>query len=97
MLHEILHTLGFVADNAPREHAAGHVPEPTDLMYAGPQPWRPAVLDVGQDDYYGGNVAADGLNFANSPFLLPPEVGSLTAVHFAGPTPVIVTDGPQAH
>jgi hypothetical protein len=72
MLHEILHTLGFVASNAPREHAAGHVPESNDLMYSGTAPWAlpNLVLDIGQDDYYGANVPAGVLNLRDSPFLL---------------------------
>jgi hypothetical protein len=71
MLHEVLHTLGLVGDGAPREHARGHVPEPNDLMYAGGEPWRPAVLDVGGDDYFGANVPAGVPNLAASPYLLP--------------------------
>jgi len=56
MLHEILHTLGFVARRAPHHTRKGHVSDdPTDLMYAGPTGppyWQPSVLDVGHDDYY---------------------------------------------
>ena len=55
MLHELLHTLGFVADCAPNHHRAGHVTGPTnDLMYAGDDPWDlfGVVLDDGGDDYY---------------------------------------------
>jgi hypothetical protein len=56
MLHETLHTLGFVATCAPHHTRSGHVSDgPTDLMYAGDQPWTPQVLDVGRDDYFGAN------------------------------------------
>jgi len=61
MLHEILHTLGFVAECAPNHTRSGHTSDaPTDLMYAGDQPWQPSELDVGRDDYYGhGGPCAD--------------------------------------
>jgi hypothetical protein len=53
MLHEILHTLGLVGQGAPHHTQAGHTSDsPTDLMYAGPLPWEPSVLDFGHDDYY---------------------------------------------
>ncbi len=91
MLHEILHTLGFVADNAPHEHARGHVPEPTDLMYAGVEPWQPATLDVGQDDYYGNNVPPEVLNFTNSPFLLPSAAGQQRASNWGAASPFAIT------
>lgn len=56
MLHEIMHTLGLVADRAPHHTLRGHVSDdPTDLMYAGPPGspyWQPSVLDAGHDDYY---------------------------------------------
>jgi hypothetical protein len=56
MLHEILHTLGFVAEDAPHHTLDGHTSDDhTDLMYAGPPGppfWDPSVLDVGNDDYY---------------------------------------------
>ena len=91
MLHELLHTLGYVAANAPREHANGHVPEPNDLMYAGPGPWRTPnlVLDVGRDDYYGGSVPAGVPNLATSPFLLPAPAPRLS------PRPSTAADHPS--
>jgi hypothetical protein len=53
MIHEILHTLGFVPTCAPHHTSAGHVSDsPADLMYAGSAPWAPSTLDVGHDDYY---------------------------------------------
>ena len=53
MLHEILHTMGFVAICAPNHTLGGHVSDsPSDLMYAGPETWRPSILDINQDDYF---------------------------------------------
>ena len=70
MLHEqLLHTMGIVAACAPHFTLAGHVSDdPRDLMYAGPQPWRPSLLDVGHDDYYGHNNPGC-LDFARLPWL----------------------------
>jgi hypothetical protein len=72
MIHEIIHTLGFVASNAPRQTLSGHVPEPNDLMYAGSAPWAlpNLVLDLGRNDYYGDNVPAGVPNLRDSPFLV---------------------------
>jgi hypothetical protein len=56
MLHEIMHTLGLVAERAPHHTLDGHTSDShTDLMYAGPPGppfWEPSALDVGHDDYY---------------------------------------------
>jgi hypothetical protein len=53
MIHEILHTLGYVPNCAPHSTKDGHVSDSqTDLMYAGPLPWQPRDLDFGHDDYY---------------------------------------------
>jgi len=72
MLHEIMHTMGFVASNAPNHVLAGHAGDDNrDLMYAGSLPWQPSILDVGRNDYFGPTVPAGVLNLANSPFLLP--------------------------
>jgi hypothetical protein len=58
ILHELLHTLGFVPTCAPHQTLAGHVSDsPQDLMYAGPEGWRPSALDVGHDDYYDAHIA----------------------------------------
>lgn len=58
MLHEVVHTMGFVAACAPHHTLAGHSSDdPRDLMYAGPLVWRPSLLDLGRDDYYGHAVA----------------------------------------
>jgi hypothetical protein len=77
MLHEIVHTLGFVPSCAP--HATTfrgpHVSDSEfDLMWSGPLPWRtdrPDLmrLDVGHDDYYG-HGRAGCLDLANSPYLV---------------------------
>ena len=74
MLHEIMHTLGFVPTCSPNHWRAGHVSdEPNDLMWAGDGPWVPGgwgavVLDEGNDDYFEAGV--DGcLDFSDSPFL----------------------------
>ena len=57
MLHEVLHTMGFVPTCAPHHTRSGHVSDdPRDLMYAGAEDWRPAILDVGQDDYYHAHI-----------------------------------------
>ncbi len=70
-LHEIVHTLGFVDVCAPHQGARGHVwDDNRDLMYAGPQPWRPSLLDVGRDDYF--EHSKEGcLDLAKSVFLDP--------------------------
>ena len=71
MVHEILHTLGVVPLCAPHHTLSGHASDSnTDLMYAGPQPWQPSVLDIGHDDYYGhANPAC--LDLARSVFIEP--------------------------
>jgi hypothetical protein len=76
LIHEIMHTLGFVASCAPNYDAAspGHViDDPTDLMYAGPLLWQPSVLDVNRDDYFGHRNEGC-LDLANSAFLNGPSV-----------------------
>jgi Divergent InlB B-repeat domain len=58
ILHELLHTIGIVPTCAPHHTLSGHVSDsPTDLMYAGGQPWQPSVLDVGRDDYFNAHIA----------------------------------------
>lgn len=70
MLHEIIHTLGMVAEAAPHHNLAGHVGDtPSDLMYAGSSPWDPSVLDLGHDDYYDHGQAWPDL--AKSAYLDP--------------------------
>jgi hypothetical protein len=85
MLHEMLHTLGFVAGCAPHQWRQGHVNDATnDLMWAGDQPWvLPPVLDVGHDDYWltGSTTCAD---LSRSPYVIgaPPPAAptGLTAM-----------------
>jgi hypothetical protein len=57
MLHEVMHTIGYVPTCAPNHTRDGHVSDsPRDLMYAGDEPWRPGVLDVGNDDYFHAHL-----------------------------------------
>lgn len=83
MLHEILHTLGFVATCGKNEIRAGHTSDsPDDLMWAGDQPWSPQFLDVNNDDYFK-NGDPECLDLSTSVFLdplpanseLPPDWG----------------------
>jgi hypothetical protein len=85
MLHDLLHGLGIVAEQAPHQHTSGHTydaqaasPE-TDLMYS-PRPntmdpyWgidAPAglVLDLGHDDYFSHD--AGFVDLKRSAFLQP--------------------------
>jgi hypothetical protein len=63
-LHDLLHTIGIVATNAP-SHVSdypAHVPERNDLMYSGPLPWilsSATTIDVGANDYFGAAVPAN--------------------------------------
>lgn len=83
ILHELMHTLGLVPSTAPHLTLAGHVSDtPTDLMWAGNQPWGlpNLVLDYGNDDYYKANIP-NSLDLSNSIFFmgggseLPPKWG----------------------
>jgi hypothetical protein len=71
LVHEVLHTLGFVATCAPSHVLSGHVGDDNeDLMYAGDQPWMPSLLDVNRDDYFDhSNGRCPDL--LDSKFLLP--------------------------
>jgi hypothetical protein len=52
MLHEIVHTMGLVNPRAPHHHDRGHTNnDRQDLMYSGPPPWLPSIIDPGGDDY----------------------------------------------
>jgi hypothetical protein len=82
MLHEIVHTLGFVTTCAPHargDYPAGHVSDsPFDLMWSGDAPWGVNFpdqmrFDVGHDDYYG-HGRADCPDLANSPYLAPVQM-----------------------
>jgi hypothetical protein len=52
MLHDLLHVQGLVGTCAPHGDGAHVTDSPQDLMYTGPEPWRPAEVDVGRDDYF---------------------------------------------
>ena len=90
MLHELLHTRGYVATCATHHTRAGHTSDnPNDLMWAGDAPWQlPPRLDIGRDDYYG-HGRTDCPDLARDPFLTsnpppPPEP----------PTPPVVAAKP---
>jgi len=52
---------------------SGHVSDdPTDLKYAGTQPWQPSKLDVGRDDYHGHGKAGC-LDLQTSAYLTAPS------------------------
>jgi hypothetical protein len=50
-------------------------------MYAGPQPWRPSVLDVGRDDYFQ-HGRRDCLDLARSIFLDPLSANAVRPPHW---------------
>ena len=96
MLHEVMHTLGFVPTCAPNHHRDGHVSdEPNDLMWAGDGPWVPGgwgavVLDENNDDYFDAGIGSC-LDLSESAFLtghvpLEPASSSTAA------TNVLLTD-----
>jgi hypothetical protein len=84
ILHELVHSLGFVAAAAPHEHSSGHAfdagaPDPArDLMYS-PRPGMPdppwnidhpdgVILDINRDDYFATTAPYD---LARSSLLAP--------------------------
>ncbi len=73
--HEVVHGLGYVDTCSPNYDPSrpAHVgDDPSDLMYAGTEPWVPTTVDPGQDDYYGANVPAGCVrNLFFSAFLEP--------------------------
>jgi len=86
MLHELVHTLGFVPRCAPHARGdsdAGHVSDSRhDLMWSGNEPWgtnEPALmqLDVGRDDYYG-HGRSNCPDLSASPYLAPLHSVSVT-------------------
>ncbi len=106
MVHEIVHTLGFVPACAPHVSVQAHVGDsPRDLMYspkdASGAPWQfPAVLDFGHDDYYR-RPNPGCLDLARSAFLDPLPAGaqsppgwtSATANALSVPPAVVVRSG----
>ncbi len=92
MLHEIVHTLGFVAECAPNHHRAGHVTSPhNDFMYAGNEPWdlSNVVLDQGHDDYYDHGIPgcpdlADSRYLTSADQSVEASIASVRAVKVAG-------------
>jgi len=83
-LHELVHTLSFVGACAPhgKTQPTHTSDDPSDLMYAGDQPWRPTTIDPGQDDYYGVNVLPScPRNLMNSAFL-EPQLGAEIPINF---------------
>lgn len=67
-VHEVMHTIGIVPACARHQTRSGHVSDsPTDLMYAGDQPWYPSVLDIGRDDYFEAHIPGC-LDLADSPY-----------------------------
>ena len=76
--HEDAHTLGAVHPGAPHYEAVcsngGHVNDsPNDLMWCGPDPWTPSMVDIGGDDYFDPDkdkIPAGVTNIADSPFLV---------------------------
>jgi hypothetical protein len=88
VLHETVHSLGFVSQDAPHEQGSGHVYDGTadsnrDLMYSprvgqNDPPWAiddPAgmILDINHDDYF---MAAGGRDLAKSSLLAPLPAGA---------------------
>jgi Ca2+-binding RTX toxin-like protein len=93
MLHEIIHTMGFVATCAPHHHLSGHVSDDADdLMWAGagfwvPSGWAFVKLDAGHDDYYAHTMPSCP-DLADSPFLAQfgptcTRVGTVLDLHLA--------------
>ena len=73
-VHELFHLLGLVSTGAPNHALSGHVGnDPTDLMYAGTQAWRPATVDVTKANYYNATSLPAGVtNFKDSPYVVTP-------------------------
>ena len=70
MLHELLHTLGFVPACARHDTGTGHVDDSrADLMYTGDLIWNPGKLDVGHDDYFRAHIRGCP-DLADSPYLV---------------------------
>jgi hypothetical protein len=86
MIHEIIHTMGFVPTCAPHHTLAGHVSDdPSDLMYAGGLPWQPTTLDVGRDDYFRTAPVAGCADLSKAAFVEPN----------GAPTPIVPGPAPD--
>lgn len=72
VVHEIMHTLGFVPKCSPNEALDGHISgPPNDLLYEGNEETDlPKALDAGHDDYYKAEIAGCP-DFEDSPYLTP--------------------------
>jgi hypothetical protein len=92
MLHEVVHSMGFVPQSAPNQHASGHVfdtasNEPArDLMYSPRGSQDPGwnidaagglLLDIGGDDYFATSPALD---LQKSSLLAPLPAGATRPV-----------------
>lgn len=89
MLHESMHTIGLVSTCAPNSDGSNNVDDdPRDLMYTGPQIWRPSMVDVNNDDYFNhtsncpelseylwGNFTTSTITTKSTPLVSsPPEI-----------------------
>ncbi|MES2535966.1 MAG: hypothetical protein V4632_08855 [Pseudomonadota bacterium] len=89
LLHELLHTLGAVSANAPHYDNTHVGSDPTDIMYAGSQPWVPSVLDVTKSNYYNPNgLPGNIFNLAKSTFLMT-GTAAQSGNSYTGPQPWI--------
>ncbi len=89
MLHELVHSLGFVPQSAPHQHSQGHVFDATaepqrDLMYSprtsSDPPWgidAGLLLDIGSDDYY---TTSPALDLAQSTLIQPLPAGAVRPI-----------------
>ena len=92
MLHEVVHSMGFVPSSAPNQHTTGHVfdgaaAEPArDLMYSPRTSQDPAwnidaagglLLDINGDDYYATSPALD---LQKSSLLAPLPAGAVRPI-----------------
>lgn len=78
-LHDLLHTFGIVSRSAPhhQNEYPAHVPEQNDLMFSGPGGWiidGSTLIDVGNDDYFGDDLASGLPSLDTSPYVAPPPV-----------------------
>jgi Fibronectin type III domain len=89
-LHDLLHTFGIVSTEAPNhtDQYPAHVPEPLDLMYTGTAPWGIGpnmTIDVGDDDYFGANVAASLPALERTPYVAAPVAAAVAPLSLLGP------------